>query len=246
MEKRLAIALVLCIAWIVLAQQYLWPPPERKDLPENPRGTQETASGIEMDPPGGESDPSAEPSYGRDDIGSGAEQDNASAGLVAYESTQIDEDQIFEVDTPIFRASFLNRGAVLTSLQFKDYFTSADVLGNKEAMADPENWLEIIREVKEGKPSFGLRELAQVAYKLDEIRWEHVVVQAEGGGKDVVFSYRASDGLIIKKTFSFLDGAFHLNVKVSVENRNPDLEKKLNLMLEGPCGITDRNRASFT
>lgn len=241
MEKRLAIALVLCIAWIILAQKFFWPPPEPGEYPDAQQEMSETDTGDD----GYEDEASVE---GDAQAGSSGDvaKDPAVTGTPEYDYSQVEEDVSFEVDTPIFRAQFLNKGAVLTSLKFKDYYVSADILDDEGAMADPANWLEIVRDVKENKPSFTLKEVAKPAYYLDEVRWEHEVVTNETGGQNVVFTYRAPDGLILHKTFAFSDGAFHLDIEVAVENRNPSLNRKLNLLLDGPCGITDRNRASFT
>jgi YidC/Oxa1 family membrane protein insertase len=62
----------------------------------------------------------------------------------------------------------------------------------------------------------------------------------------VLFTYRTADGLVFTKSFRFRPGAFHIDIDLNVENRNPGLDSKLQLVFEGPCGIDDRKRASFT
>jgi len=48
------------------------------------------------------------------------------------------------------------------------------------------------------------------------------------------------------ETLILEDDAYHMDVALAVENRNPDLRRTLNLLFEGPCGIADPKRAAFT
>ena len=69
-----------------------------------------------------------------------------------------DREETIEVQTDVYLATFSNRGAVLKSLKLRDYFIDAEVQKDPERIADPANWLDIVGEVKEGTPSFLLKE----------------------------------------------------------------------------------------
>jgi YidC/Oxa1 family membrane protein insertase len=99
--------------------------------------------------------------------------------------------------------------------------------------------------VREGTPSFALKEMAEARYRLDEVCWEHEI-EENASGPVVRFRYHTADGLIFTKRFTFYQGAFHVDVGIEVENLVADRDEKLKFIFEGPCGITSRNRASFT
>lgn len=222
MEKRIGLAFVLCILWMFIASKWL-----SKDQPpqqtQPPPAVEEDVETFEE-----EEEPDKPPA-----VVSGE-----------FEPTEVDE-RVVEVDTDLFLARFSNKGAVLQSLRFKEYFNTPEVKGDPEAMADPANWLEILREVREGVPSFALKEISEVRYRLDEECWE-MTVEDSASGPIVRFRYQTADGLAFTKRFVFLHGAHHMDLEFEVENLGPDKDDKLKLILEGPCGITSRNRASFT
>ncbi|MHC4941490.1 MAG: membrane protein insertase YidC [Planctomycetota bacterium] len=244
MEKRLAIALVLCLLWIVFTQLFLIEPPEPQEGqgPDSQPGVSDYSTGDED---AGTSDLTDPRAAGTGEITSD-KKDDVVPGQESYDHTGELAVEEFDVDTDIFRGIFSNRGGVLRSLSFKDYFINPEVLDDVQAMDDPKNWLEILREVRVDTPSFALREMSSPRYHLDEVCWEHTITSLDSNGREILFTYRTPDGLIFKKAFRFLMGGFHIDIDLSVENRNPALDKKLQLVFEGPCGIDDRKRAAFT
>ncbi|MBU0754551.1 MAG: membrane protein insertase YidC [Planctomycetes bacterium] len=244
MEKRLAVALVLCLLWIVLAQLWLVPKqtPQEKDATRQDLPFSSESMDQDADSPGGAGSPSVDSA----EIDDGSDFPDADALEGTYDHTESLSEERFEVDTDIYRVCFTNHGAALISLKLKTFFNEPEVLHDPEAMAMAENWLEIMKEVREGTPSFTLREMANPKFDLDKVCWEHELISSDLGSKKVVFTFRDSSGLVFRKVFSLYPGAYHLDLRLEVENRNPDLTQKLNMVLETPCGIPERKRAALT
>lgn len=247
MDKKLPLLLVLCFLWIVIVQQVLFKPVPKPGAAD--RGKEDALhAGKEPGPEGGkrteaETSGSPPPRAGVREKAGGGTPEGVKGDFPATGDVPAEE---IPVETSEFLVRLSNRGAVVKEIRFKKYFNDPDTLLDEEKQKDPANWLDILREVHRGEPSFALREAGKARYFLDTVCWEWERTR-EGKGTGIRFTYRTRDGLVFRKTYAFHAGAYHLDLSLEVENRNPALEEKsLSFLLEGPCGITDRKRASFT
>jgi len=247
MEKRLALAIVLVLLLFYVTNK-MWGPKEQpvkntnRNIESNEEKTADNRKTSGATPQIEAADP--------ENIEKKTQEETDAKVAGAYESTgdlnlEVKNDIVVETDN--YLATFSNYGASLKSLKFKHYFISSDIQMDEERMDDPNNWLDIMYDVQKGKPSFLLNELGQ-KFKMNTSCWEHILKQGEGGENELVFTYKAENGLIFKKVFTFHNGvdAYHFDVKVELENRNPALDEILTIDLTGPCGIKDEKRPSFT
>ncbi len=246
MDKRLLTALFLCFLLLWL-HTILFPPPERPDPPPQSAEEAHDASEDGLD----DSDDGMETieDEGAEEQPESIDPDTPVTESV-YEASSVEAEEEIVVETDIFMAVFANRGAALRSLRFKNYFTDSEVQKDPAAMANPENWLEILGSTSESQFSFMLEDAGGSrdgsAYDFANALWESSVVETSGGGARVTFSFRPGDGLKLSKVFTFHGGAQHMGVQIAVENENPNRKGGLNLNLDGMAGIDDQKRASFT
>lgn len=253
MEKRLALAFVLCFL-LIIVHGFFFTKPQKNTAAKGDKKSS-AAERIPGEREGLEPDREGKKEPKEDVSGQiGAEVEGAPSVEKAYASTRDLEiaEALIYIDTDIFEACFSNLGGVLKYLKFKDNYNDPEVLKDKEKKQDSRHWLEITKEIPGNTPAFAL----EVAGKgedphlkeLDRTPWEHSV---SVDGKELVFVFRASNGLEFRKTFYFIDGAHHMDIEIEVRNgdvegRFPEPSKKLNLAFYGPCGIRDKRRASFT
>ncbi len=242
MEKRLALALVLCLLLIIINQQlFVSDPVEKATQPSRPATAEEY--GATSDDTGDLGDKVSGGGKADEPVSRDTEQAQPAEG---YESTSGILETGITLDTDNYRVRFTNNGAALESLKFKKFYSDAEVLDEPEKLSDPEFWHEIMGEIRAGTPSFRIKETGASTCTLDQVCWEHELDESRNGEKVLTFVYKASNGLVFRKVFTLFDGAYHIDIKLEVTNRNPDLDQGLNLLLEGPCGIADKKRASFT
>ncbi len=243
-SKRLLLGLFLCflLLWV---HTLLFPPP-KKPLQE-PTPAVETEDGVLESDRASAEDPVIEDETDLIEEPSSLEQAPASG---SFEATHIVSEEEVTVETGIYRAVFSNRGAVLKSLKIKTLYNDSEVQKDPAKMDDPDFWFEILGEVRENTPSFLLKGITSGktdrGYSLDEALWERESSGMGGGTQRVAFILKTADGLVFRKTFSFHEEDYHIEVGFEVRNRDPDRKETLNLVMEGISGISDRKRAAFT
>ncbi|MEZ6005784.1 MAG: membrane protein insertase YidC [Planctomycetota bacterium] len=120
-----------------------------------------------------------------------------------------------------FRASFSSLGGVLAELRTADYFTSGQRDLDK---TDPINWMPLVKPVRtpEGvRGSLSLRPgpsgEAFVPYNLEEVHWEHEVLNENGVVWGVRFWHKVeSTGLLIEKTLRLEPGKHEWQVELAL------------------------------
>ena len=239
MEKRLGLALVLFLLLMVV---HNWLFPTSRPSPEAARPSVDADGGaageVGDEPVKGDSETGTD----TDGTGAGGEETNAS-----YDATPSDlKQETIELETDLYLARFSNLGGSLESLKFKTFYDAPEVQEDPALRDDPTRWLEILYPVRKGVNSFTIKEAGEGGRRLDEIRWTHELEDLENGGRRLTFTYRAPDGLIYRKAFTLRDGAYHLDLELGVSNRNPETDRNLLLIMEGPCGVLDVKRSSWT
>lgn len=254
MDKRLLSALFLCflLLWV---HTILFPPPERVEPPAQPADQTdgESVDGVALTEGGQDADGKTASEGGAESGDPASDPDNPVADTPVetnYEASSVDAEKEIVVETGIYSAVFSNRGAALRSLKFKNYFNDPEVQKDPAAMEYPENWLEILGSVSESHFSFVLDDAGGNAsastHNFRDALWESSLYETGGGGSVLTFAYRPGDGLKVSKIFTFHGGAHHIDVRIAVENENPDRMGGLNLTLDGIAGIDDQKRPSFT
>jgi len=254
MDKRLLTALFLCFL-LLWMHTILFPPPERapetvdqtEDLSADGEATSEDGQAFAGD---GEGAAAGDGSEAGAEPGDPDRPDDGVAPETVYEASSVEAEEEIVVETGIYRALFTNRGAALKSLKLREYFNDPETQKDPVAMELPENWLEILGSVSENQYSFVLDDAGggsgAAAHNFREALWESSLYETSGGGSVLTFSYRPGDGLKVSKIFTFHGGAQHIDVRIAVENENPDRRGGLNFTLDGIAGIDDQKRPSFT
>ncbi len=242
MEKRmlLALVLILLLFWI---NSILFPPPPETTSQETPaRESAEGPAGESVVDESGEATPPAE--------GDGAPPEDDPAAPPAFETSAVeDENSGITIESDLYRAVFSNRGGVLRSLKLKRHFNDPEVQQNPDWEDDPEKWYEILAEVCDDTPSFVLRKAGKKGdpgVDLAAALWEWEEIVEHDGSRTVRFVLKCADGLILTKSFSFYDGAYHIDFNLDVENRNPALTGMQSFVMDALSGIMDTKRAAWT
>ena len=220
MNRSTLIAIGLCIAFLFLYPQILklagldhYLRPARTTAP--PRDTTAVAADSlarPVAPPGAAVAPPA-----------AASSAPAAAAGIAFRPVQPELERAVVLETPLYRATFSNRGARLLAFELKQYaaargptFSGNDgkvpVQGKPVAPAD--------RVALSGEPSLGIdlgagetrRALGDVIYAVAQS------VDADGQVRRLTFTARDSGGLMIRQTWQVRPGDYALDLEVELRD----------------------------
>lgn len=243
MEKRILLMLV-AMALLLWLNSILFPPPEPVPEAKPAKESVEPSADDDKVSGSGETEPAGERE-------SAPPEDEPPPPPSAFETSSVEEENTeITVDTDLYRAVFSNRGGVLRSLRFKRYFNDPEVQLNPGWEDDPSKWYEILGEIHDGTPSFVLKKTGKddedYRFDLDTSLWEWETIHHDDGAETVRFTLKCGSGLIYRKSFSFRDGAYHVDFNLEVENRNSALTGSQSFIMDALSGITDSKRAAWT
>ncbi len=221
MEKRVTLAIFLCVA-VYIAWMAIFPPPKPPKKPTPEPGT--TAEQNEPAPKPIGPEPAPAPVAG----GSG-ETDGEKAAYPAIDDVVVDTDRM--------RVVLSARGAALASVRLVEHFVRAQL---KEAeRRDPSNWLEVLAEVEADRRSLGLALRAADEVDLARVNWaiSTPLTETAPGEQRIAFSRKLRDGATIEKTFTFRDGSFSIDLAVTVHRAPGDGIADYSMRLLGPAGL---------
>lgn len=202
--KRLIIALVISMAFLLVYQRYFTPTP-----PVTEQGTKKAAH--ETAPPLNTSAIQAL----ADTSARAISTSPAFASSETVPALAAKKETVVTVRTPLYTAKFTNRGGGLKS------FTLAKFL---EVQKDPESNVEMIHMPAKGDLPLGA-EFTGVGGPL-EFKTALFVVEGkdmvlpEGGKGNITFRYRTPAGLEMIKVFSFSGDSYAVKAKLTVVNRS--------------------------
>ncbi len=213
METRILIAVILSLGLVVAYQELvlkrLYPPPQRQAVP-NP--TPEIAgAGLGTNPIA--SPPVAAPQ----------------ARLGAAESISQGPERLVDVSTNLYEAIFTSRGARLKSFKLRKFHETSQPGSPLYEMVKPAagGSLPLGVVVRHGDTSL---DDASLDYATDAS--PDIVVNA-GQKATVAFSGQTSDGVTIRKTFSFTAGSYAFDMAVD-ESGGKDAAQALGLTMAQP------------
>ena len=202
--KRLIIALVISMAFLLVYQKYFAPTPQLIE-----QGTKKAANGA------------VEP-HNTPPVEAFA---NSSAKAVStvpsFATTEkvpaiaAEKETVLTVRTPLYTVRLTNRGGVFKS------FTLAKFL---EAQKDPKSYVEMIHAPAKGDLPLGAEFTGAggplgFGTALFVVEGEDMVLP-EGGTGDITFRYRTPEGLEMIKTFSFSGDSYAVKVNIKVLNQS--------------------------
>ncbi|MCA9003417.1 MAG: YidC/Oxa1 family insertase periplasmic-domain containing protein, partial [Planctomycetes bacterium] len=126
-----------------------------------------------------------------------------------------------------YKATFSSLGGTLTELRLSDYYTT-----NKEELdtQDSKYWMPLVKPVRTQtgmRGSFGLQPgpSAQdlLPYDLEQVHWNHEVLEAADGSVDGVrFYHAAPSGLILEKVIRRVPGKHHFQLEFALSGTSPE------------------------
>ena len=210
MDKRTSFALALCIvvfAAFTLLQAKFAPPP-KKPLPPIETAAPRDSAGL----PSG--------------VGSGGPNSGATLGTSASAAVTapVIETRSYVLETPLYKATFLNRGARLQSFELK-HFAAAH--GSSDYATHPNLRPRRGKEVPQGDrvklngdPAFGLdlgqgesfRSLADVPFAVSES------LDAGGVARGLTFTWQDSAGALVRQTWRVRPDTYLLDLAVEMKD----------------------------
>ena len=231
MEKRILMAFALSFMVFTLYLRFFAPPPEPQPLtePGQPGSTFEDAGRRPLEtsrPPA----PSASvPVTSSIEVSSEGSEAEAPAGEVRADAI----DRTIEVNTPLYRAVLVNRGATIQSFTLKEY-------ANEQG--DPFEMVPI-----EASEILGVHPLAldlrdpAITEEVKDALFETSRLRMDlrpGETGELSFDWANGRGLTVSKKVGFSAETYRLTVEVSVQRNGIELDK---MMLYGP-GVGDQAR----
>lgn len=193
MEKRVTLAIVLCVVVLFVWQYAFAPQRVQRRQPQQPPAGPQAPNG---------------PAKAAPEVPQTAE--TALTGPPAQPEKPAEPKRpavparTFVVDTDAVRCVLTNCGAAIESLRLKNYHDLPAL--SEEARAQPEHWLEVLRVFQPGRRSLAL------ALKLGDLdlagdTWACVAPPARDGDVTrVTFEYVLPDGVRLQKEFRFRNG----------------------------------------
>ena len=226
MEKRVTLAIVLCVA-VFLLWQIAFLPKEPRRKPTGPEAEKKTAATE----PGRESKSGPEPT---------SEPVKPEAPVKPRQP--LVPERTFVVDNDLYRCEVTNTGATLRSFKLKKHFDRAALKpGEKE---DPEHWLEILKEFQSEKRSLRFQ-VKRGKVDLVGTRWKCVrpPVSMDGSTR-IDFEYVLPDGVKVIKEFHFRTDAHAVVMVIRFERPTLTSPESYRVEVVGPSGLI-REPASF-
>jgi YidC/Oxa1 family membrane protein insertase len=219
MEKRVTLAVILCIvfavAWMFVSN-LLFPAPKPSEVSSKTTAAAPTTPAEKPAP-----------------VPEKATPPPAEAPVATHEPVRADAEERTTIDTTLFRAVFSNAGASLCSLRLKRWTREAGLPPD-----DPNSWLELILETEPKRPSMVL--LDPLGH--DDLRaalWKAEPVESSGGTHRLSYAFTSGAGLSFRKTFELEEA--RSDVRLHVEITNPDdamlAGKDRSFELIGPSGL---------
>lgn len=215
MDKRLPLALALCLL-IVFGWQLLFPPPK---LPPQPPSPPPAAA---PDATGAVTKPADAPAIS--ETKAPAVPDAPVGPVIAGVE---EPDLVLDVGTPgspgSYRAVFSNRGGALVELRTARYYDRIHLDDTEKR--DPEHWVRLLVPVDTGsgttasmllRTSPSAESLARGP--LETALWSRRVLGDEGAPKGVEFRYAPGSGVTFAKRFLFRPGEDQIDLELEIEN----------------------------
>jgi len=124
------------------------------------------------------------------------------------------------IETPLYRATFSENGAVLTSFVLKQYRKTADANSAPLEMVDPAVVKNTLAVFLQGTEEDDLR---QGQYTADSTG-DRIDIAA-GGNRTLVFEKTTPSGIVVQKRFSFNGDSYLFNLDISVKNNGSGVVK---------------------
>jgi YidC/Oxa1 family membrane protein insertase len=221
MEKRVTLAIVLCLAVLFIWISVFGPP-----KPEKPPARQDP------DRPSSEStSPSPEPAEPKPS----PPKPEPAPPVVKPAQPRIPDQPPYQVDTDVYRCLVTNRGASILSLKLKKHFTRAAL--KPEERQDPENWLEVLGEYQDGERSLAVK-LTNPAVDLAGLNWKCILDQSKDpDAPRIDFEYPLDGGLRIVKELHFRKDAYVVDMMLRLERSTDQFLDTIDLEVVGPAGM---------
>jgi len=228
MEKRVTLAIVLCVA-VFIVWTLVFPP--RK--PERPPSRRE---------PDRRSSESVTPTPGPDEEKPRPEKPEP-APVAKPTPNRFPDQAPYVVDTDLYRCRVTNRGASILSFKLKEHFIRASL--KPEERADPKNWLEVLGEFQKGERSLAVK-LTHPAVDLAALNWKCILDRSrDPESPRLEFEYPLEEGLRIVKELRFRKNAYVVDMTLRLERSSDRFLDTLDLEVVGPAG-TLKEATQFT
>jgi len=219
MEKRVTLAIVLCLAVLFIWISVFGPPkPER---PPARRDTDRSSSESTTSAPQPREEKPSPP--------------KPAPPVVKPAPSRIPDQPPYQVDTALYRCLVTNRGASVLSFKLKQHFTRAAL--KPEEREDPKNWLEVLGEFQTGERSLAVK-LTHPAVDLAGLNWKCILDQSKDpDAPRIDFEYPLEGGLRIVKELRFRKDAYVIDMTLRLERSTDQFLDTIDLEVVGPAGM---------
>ena len=197
MEKRTILAFVLCII-VLIGWSYLFQP---KEPPKEP-GIEDT----------GQQDQRPEPSPAKPSVPSPKIPLKLDQQEVKPTPLDIDEKEI-RVETPLYIATFSNRGPTLKSFQLKKYRLTKEPNSPFIELVKLSNNETGFIDFGFGNPSAKWN-----TKNICEVNRDTILLESNSSPMDLTFHLQRADGVSIDQTFRFYPDIYPIDMQVTVSN----------------------------
>ena len=226
MEKRVTLAIVLCVA-VFLLWQILYLPKETRKKPTGPEVEKKTSA----------TDPAPEKKNGSESTPEPAKP----AGPVETRQPVIPE-KTYLVENDLYRCVVTNTGATIKSFKLKKHFDRAALKAREKE--DPQHWLEILREFESGKRSLGFQ-VKRGKVDLVGTGWKCIrPPESMHESTRIDFEYVLPDGVKVIKEYHFRTEAYVVVMVIRFERPTLTSPESFRVEVVGPSGLI-REPASF-
>ena len=126
-----------------------------------------------------------------------------------------------------YLATFDSRGGVLSELRLGRFYNKNGL--DPQQKEDPENWVQLLSEVNTPsgmQSSLGLQSTSpsepMVGFPLDQVHWQHEVLEEFGVTVGVQFSHDTGRGLSLTKTLRVQPNSYDLTLDIELRNSIPE------------------------
>ncbi|MFC1823341.1 membrane protein insertase YidC [Thermodesulfobacteriota bacterium] len=121
-----------------------------------------------------------------------------------------------QVETPLYKAIFTNRGATIKSIRLKNYHLTTDPNSPLIELIDVgesgEDFFQINFEGPAGQNN------SEMIYQVNE---DSIALGPESQPRDLVFTGTTAGGLSVKKVFRFYQEGYHIDLAFTLSNNTP-------------------------
>ena len=187
------LSFVILLAWSLLT-------PKKEQLPPEKEKSQKTSEKISND---------------LDKIPPGKTTIIPTGDKVKDNISQNVEEKEITIETPLYKVLFSNAGAMIKSVQLKEYFLTTKPNSPFIELSGLEGQRDGLFQI-----SFNGQSQNENGREIYQVDHESIILSADSPPRDLTFSSMRSDGVAIDQTFRFYPNRYDIDLSIKLTNRS--------------------------